>query len=111
MAPIQSPMQRCNAVLRALGARYRLREHRRSPWITVYQLGEGGKTREHSVRGYAAADPQAVESLQDLLIGPPAAASPLCSLMARTTCLSVRPTTPAGLRSVRPWWRSSGARG
>ena len=68
MAPIQSPMQRCNAVLRALGARYRLREHRRSPWITVYQLGEGGKTREHSVRGYAAADPQAVESLQDLLI-------------------------------------------
>jgi integrase len=68
MATIQSPMQRCNAVLRAFGARYRLREHRRSPWITVYQLGEGGKTREHTVKGYAAADPEAIENLQDLLI-------------------------------------------
>ncbi|MFM2172740.1 MAG: hypothetical protein RLZZ54_667 [Cyanobacteriota bacterium] len=38
-------MQRCNAVLRAFGARYRLREHRRSPWITVYQLGKGGTSR------------------------------------------------------------------
>ena len=69
MVPVQSPIQRCNAVLRALGARYRLGEHRRSPWITVYQLGEGGKTREHSIPGYAAADPQAGESLQALLIG------------------------------------------
>ena len=68
MATIQSPMQRCNAVLRAFGARYRLREHRRSPWITVYQLGKGGTTREHTVKGYAAADPEAIESLQDLLI-------------------------------------------
>ena len=68
MATIQSPMHRCNAVLRALGARYRLREHRRSPWITVYQLGAGGRTREHTIKGYAAADPQAIESLQDLLI-------------------------------------------
>ncbi|WP_398335584.1 hypothetical protein [Vulcanococcus sp.] len=57
MATIQNPMQRCNAVLRAFGARYRLREHRRSPWITVYQLNNGGKTREHTVRGYAANDP------------------------------------------------------
>jgi len=47
MATIQSPMQRCNAVLRAFGSKCRLREHRRSPWITVYQLGAGGKTREH----------------------------------------------------------------
>ena len=68
MATIQSPMQRCNAVLRAFGARYRLREHRRSPWITVYQLGKGGTTREHTVKGYAAADPEAIESLHDLLI-------------------------------------------
>ena len=68
MATIQSPMQRCNAVLRAFGSRYRLREHRRSPWITVYQLGAGGKTREHTVKGYAAADPEAIESLQDLLV-------------------------------------------
>ena len=68
MSSIQSPLQRCNAVLRALGSRYRLREHRRSPWITVYQLIEGGKTREHSVQGYSATDPEAVEALQDLLI-------------------------------------------
>ena len=68
MSTLQSPMQRCNAVLRALGARYRLREHRRSPWITVYELGARGRTREHTVRGYAAADPLAVERLQDLLI-------------------------------------------
>jgi len=68
MAAIQNPMQRCNAVLRAYGARYRLREHRRSPWITVYQLNSGGKTREHTCRGYAAADPDAIEKLQDLLI-------------------------------------------
>jgi hypothetical protein len=68
MATIQSPVQRCNAVLRAFGARYRLREHRRSPWITVYQLGKGGTTREHTVKGYVAADPEAIERLQDLLI-------------------------------------------
>lgn len=68
MAAIQNPMQRCNAVLRAYGARYRLREHRRSPWITVYQLNPGGKTREHTCRGFAAADPEAIEKLQDLLI-------------------------------------------
>ena len=68
MSTLQSPMQRCNAVLRALGARYRLREHRRSPWITVVELGARGRTREHAVRGYAAADPLAVERLQDLLI-------------------------------------------
>jgi len=68
MATIQNPMQRCNAVLRAFGARYRLREHRRSPWITVYQLNNGGKTREQTVRGYAANDPQAIEALQDLLV-------------------------------------------
>ncbi len=60
-------MQRCNAVLRAFGARYRLREHRPSPWITVYQLGKGGTTREHTVKGYAAADPEAIASLHDLL--------------------------------------------
>ena len=63
MATIQNPMQRCNAVLRAFGARYRLREHRRSPWITVYQLGKGGTTREHTVKGYAAADPEAIGRL------------------------------------------------
>ena len=34
----------------------------------MYQLGAGGKTREHTVKGYAAADPEAIENLQDLLI-------------------------------------------
>jgi hypothetical protein len=68
MATLQSLMQRCNAVLRAFVARYRLREHRRSPWITVYQLGKSGTTREHTVKGFAAADPEVIESLHDLLI-------------------------------------------
>jgi len=38
------------------------------PWITVYQLNPGGKTREHTCRGYAATDPDAIKKLQDLLI-------------------------------------------
>ena len=111
MATIQSPMQRCNAVLRAFGARYRLREHRRSPWITVYQLGKGGTTREHTVKGYAAADPEAIESLQDLLIEATRSGKPAVLPDRQQDLVSSDSNDPAGPRSAPPWWRSNGARG
>ncbi len=119
MATLQSPMQRCNAVLRAFGARHRLREHRRSPWITVYQLGKGGTTREHTVNGYAAADPEAIESLQDLLIEATRSGKPavlpggqkdLVSTDTSAPLLASRPSPrasalPSRCPGLNPTWR------
>jgi hypothetical protein len=33
-----SPLERCNAVLRAFEAPFRLRQHRRSQWVSVYEI-------------------------------------------------------------------------
>ncbi len=98
-------------MLHAFDSRYRLREHRRSPWITVYQLGAGGKTRAHPVKGYAAADPEAIESLQDLLVEATRRGQPAVfpDHQARWSPLEGAPL--AGQRSVRPWWRFSEPRG
>jgi integrase len=63
-----SPLERCNAVLRAFDARFRLRQHRRSQWASVYEILPGRCTRERSLRGYPAADTAALERLCDLLL-------------------------------------------
>ncbi|WP_259720246.1 hypothetical protein [Synechococcus sp. CS-1328] len=109
MATIQSPLQRCNAVLRALGSRYRLREHSRSPWLTVYELGAGGRTRECSVPGYAAADPRAVEALQERLIEATRSGQPPCCRGHGVPMFPNR-ANPAGQRSVKQSCGFSAAR-
>jgi hypothetical protein len=63
-----SPLERCNAVLQAFEAPFRLRQHRRSQWISVYEILAERCTRERSLRGYPAADTAALERLCDLLL-------------------------------------------
>ncbi len=58
-----SPLERCNAVLRAFDTPFRLRQHRRSQWVTVYEILPGRCTKERSMRGYPAADATALERL------------------------------------------------
>ncbi|MFM9110367.1 MAG: hypothetical protein ACKOPN_07215 [Prochlorococcaceae cyanobacterium] len=68
MAILASPLQRCNGILRAFGAPFRLRQHRRSPWVTVYEILPGRRTRERSLPGCPADDSQAMEALCERLL-------------------------------------------
>jgi integrase len=68
MAILASPLQRCNGILRAFGAPFRLRQHRRSPWVTVYEILPGRRTRERSLPGHPAADGEAMEALCEQLL-------------------------------------------
>ena len=63
-----SPLERCNAVLRAFETPFRLRQHRRSQWVTVYEILPGRCTKERSIRGYPAAEATALERLCDRLL-------------------------------------------
>ena len=63
-----SPLERCNAVLRAFDTPFRLRQHRRSQWVTVYEILPGRCTKERSIRGYPAAEATALERLCDRLL-------------------------------------------
>ena len=62
------PLERANGILRAFRAPFRLRQHRRSQWVTVYENLPDRRTRERSLRGYPAQDPGAMEQLCELLI-------------------------------------------
>ena len=62
-----SPLERSNGILRAFGAPFRLRQHRRSRWVTIYEILPDRRTRERSLPGCAAADPEAVEALCELV--------------------------------------------
>ena len=63
-----SPLERCNAVLRAFDTPFRLRQHRRSQWVTVYEILPGRCTKERSMRGYPTADATALERLCNRLL-------------------------------------------
>ncbi|MFW6732808.1 MAG: hypothetical protein ACODUE_13935 [Synechococcus sp.] len=63
-----TPLQRCNGILRAFGAPFRLREHRRSQWVTVYEVLPGRRTRERSLPGTPVSDGVALEALSEHLI-------------------------------------------
>ena len=63
-----SPLERSNGILRAFGAPFRMRKHRRSRWVTIYEILPDRRTRERSMPGCAAADPMAVEELCERLL-------------------------------------------
>ena len=52
-----SPLERANGILRAFSAPFRLRKHRRSRWVTVYEILPDRRTRERSLPGCGAVDP------------------------------------------------------
>jgi hypothetical protein len=76
-----------------------LRQHRRSPWVTVYEILPGRRTRERSLPGCSAKDPYAIEELCERLV---AAAKQGTSLDAITG------SEPAGEKriSTTPCWPS-----
>ena len=63
-----SPLQRCNGALRSFGVPFRLREHRRSPWVTVYEVLPDRRTRERSLPGIPVSDGAALEQLCQRLL-------------------------------------------
>jgi hypothetical protein len=62
-----SPLQRANGILRACSAPFRVRQHRRSPWVTVYEILPGRQTRERALPGCDAGDAEAMEALCERL--------------------------------------------
>ena len=72
-----TPLERSNGILRAFGAPFRLRQHRRSRWVTVYEILPDRRTRERSLPSCAAADPGAVEALCERLLAASKQGQPL----------------------------------
>ena len=68
MANLSTALERVNGMLRLSRLSLRIRERRHSQWLSVYQILPGGGTRERAVRGYAAADPEAVERLYEKVL-------------------------------------------
>ena len=87
-----SPLERSNGILRAFGAPFRLRQHRRSRWVTVYEILPGRRTRERSLPGYAAADPVALEELCERLIAATKQGCTLESITGGEDPARLRPT-------------------
>ena len=117
MPRISSAIDRANAILRAHGTPFRLREGHGSRWLSVYENCPGRRVRERSARGYAGR-----------MTGMPSGSVAACSNTPRTVLIkgsttsspgfSPRPAAgaqppahPAGPRSAKPWWPSNGARG
>jgi hypothetical protein len=63
MPRLSTAIDRANAILRAHGTPFRLREGHGSRWLSVYENCPGRKVRERSARGYAARDDRDVERL------------------------------------------------
>jgi hypothetical protein len=110
-----TPLQRCNGALRSFGVPFRLREHRRSQWVTVYEVLPDRRTRERSLPGIPVSDGAALEQLCERLLSMARQGLPLESLVAERTEAGVGLRNggkePCWPRSVRRWWRFSGARG
>jgi len=111
MANLSSALDRANGMLRLSGLSVRIRERRHSQWLSVYQVLPGGGTRERATRGYAAADPEAVERLYET-VRAIAKQQPSFDWDALISCprTNVR-QNPAGPKSAKPSWPSNGARG
>ena len=91
-----SPLERANGILRAFSAPFRLRKHRRSRWVTVYEILPDRRTRERSLPGCAATDPEAIDALCERLL---AAAKQGLTLDA---VIGTEASTPR--RSAAPCW-------
>jgi integrase len=68
MATLTPPLERANGLLRLNRLPLRIRQRRHSQWLSVYELGGSGSSREKAMRGYRAADPEAVDSLCELVL-------------------------------------------
>jgi len=91
-----SPLERANGILRAFSAPFRLRKHRRSRWVTVYEILPDRRTRERSLPGCGAVDPEAIDALCERLL---AAAKQGLTLDA---VIGTGASTPR--RSAAPCW-------
>jgi len=80
-----TPLQRCNGALRSFGVPFRLREHRRSQWVTVYEVLPDRRTRERSLPGIPVSDGAALEQLCERLLSMARQGLPLESLVAERT--------------------------
>jgi hypothetical protein len=96
MAPLTPPLERANGLLRLHRLSLRIRQRRHSQWLSVYELGSGGPNREKAMRGYAAADPAAVDRLceQVLRLARPGEPFPWDALTSTTSSASRASTTP-----------------
>ena len=63
MPRLSPAIERANAILRAHGTPFRLREGHDSRWLSIYENQPGRKVRERAARGFAARDDRAVEDL------------------------------------------------
>jgi len=95
-----SPLERANGILRAFSAPFRLRKHRRSRWVTVYEILPDRRTHERSLPGCAATDPEAIDALCERLL---AAAKRGLTLDA---VIGTEASTPR--RSAAPCWPGIG---
>ena len=68
MPRLSIAIDRANAILRAHGTPFRLREGHGSRWLSVYENCPGRRVRERSARGYAACDDRDVERLCSRLL-------------------------------------------
>jgi hypothetical protein len=85
MPRISPAIDRANAILRAYGCSFRLREGHGSRWVSVYESRPGRRVLERSARGYVARDDQAVEQLCERLLSMARQGLPLESLVAERT--------------------------
>ncbi|MBM5818369.1 MAG: hypothetical protein FJ083_17925, partial [Cyanobacteria bacterium K_Offshore_surface_m2_239] len=79
------PLERANGILRAFGASFRLRQHRRSQWVTIDEILPNRHTRERSLPDCAATDPQAVEDLCERLLKASKEGAPLDAIVQTST--------------------------
>jgi hypothetical protein len=68
MATLTPPLERANGLLRLNRLPLRIRQRRHSQWLSVYELGGGGTNREKAMRGFPAADPDAIDKLCELVL-------------------------------------------
>ena len=68
MPRLSTAIDRANAILRAHGTPFRLREGHGSRWLSVYENCPGRRVWECSARGYAVRDDRDVERLCSRLL-------------------------------------------
>jgi integrase len=95
MPRISPAIERANAILRAHGTPFRLREGHGSRWLSVYETCPGRKVVERAARGYAARDDRAVEGLCKRLLDLAAEPNPkgIESLFEQSLQPEPRPTS------------------
>ncbi|MEB3350324.1 MAG: hypothetical protein VKO00_09925 [Cyanobacteriota bacterium] len=77
MPRISPAIERANAILRAHGTPFRLREGHGSRWLSVYETRPGRRVVERAARGYAARDDRSVEELCQRLLDLASSTPPL----------------------------------